>query len=290
MNEIIQELKIEKMIYEIRGKQVMLDSDLAKLYQCSNGTKDINKAVKRHLDRFPDDFYFQLTIEEINNCSRFQSGTLNNGRGNNIKYLPYVFTEQGVAMLATILRTSVASEVSIKIMRAFVAMRKYIYSNSLEQKYINNLVIKHEEQLITIFDYFEAKDPVNDIYITGQIYDAYSRILDILLLAKEKLIIIDSYADKYVLDMISKIKVQVTLVLSTNSRLTELDIDKYNKEYNNLTLIYNDTFHDRFIILDKKKMYHLGTSLNNAGTKTFSINKVEDTRWLNLVLQEINIK
>ena len=287
MNDIIQELNIENMIYEIRGKQVMLDSDLAKLYQCSNGTKDINKAVKRHLDRFPDDFYFQLTIEEIDNCSRFQSGTLNSGRGNNIKYLPYVFTEQGVAMLATILRTSVASEVSIKIMRAFVAMRRYIYSNSLEQKYINNLVMKHEDQLNTIFDYFESKDPVNDIYITGQVYDAYSRILDILQLAKEELIIIDSYADKYVLDMISKINIPVTLVVSTKSRLTELDIDKYNKEYSNLTLIYNDTFHDRFIILDKNKMYHLGTSLNNAGTKTFSINQVEDTRWLELILKQL---
>jgi hypothetical protein len=230
---------------------------------------------------------FQLTENEV---SRFQFETLNkNGQkqGTNIKYLPYVFTEQGVAMLAAVLRTPVAEEVSIKIMDAFVAMRRYIYSNSLEQKYINNLVMKHENQLNTIFDYFESKDPVNDIYITGQVYDAYSRILDILQLAKEELIIIDSYADKYVLDMISKIKVQVTLTLSTNSRLTELDIDKYNKEYSNLTIIYNDTFHDRFIILDKKKMYHLGTSLNNASTKTFAINKVEDTRWLELVLTQL---
>ena len=265
----------------------MLDSDLAKLYQCSNGTKSINLAVKRHLKRFPERFMFQLTENEV---SRFQFETLNkNGQkqGTNIKYLPYVFTEQGVAMLATVLRTPVAEEVSIKIMDAFVAMRKYIYSNSLEQKYINNLVMKHEDKLNTIFDYFESKDPVNDIYITGQVYDAYSRILDILLLAKVELIIIDSYADKFVLDMISKIKVQVTLVLSTNSRLTVLDINKYNKEYSNLTLIYNDTFHDRFIILDKKKMYHLGTSLNNAGTKTFSINKVEDDRWLELVLNQL---
>lgn len=287
IHDIIQELNIENMIYEIRGKQVMLDSDLAKLYQCSNGTKSINLAVKRHFKRFPERFMFQLTENEV---SRFQFETLNkNGQkqGTNIKYLPYVFTEQGVAMLAAVSRTTVAEEVSIKIMDAFVAMRRYIYSNSLEQKYINNLVMKHEDQLNTIFDYFESKDPVNDIYITGQVYDAYSRILDILQLAKEELIIIDSYADKYVLDMIIKISIPVTLVLSTNSRLTELDIDKYNKEYSNLTIIYNDTFHDRFIILDKKKMYHLGTSLNNAGTKTFAINKVENTRWLELVLTQL---
>ena len=286
MNDIIQELNIENMIYEIRGKQVMLDSDLAKLYRCKNGTKVINQAVSRHLDRFPDDFCFQLTRNEIENLrSQLVTSSLNDYGGR--RYNPYVFTEQGVAMLATILRTSVAAEVSIKIMRAFVAMRKYIYSNSLEQKYINNLVMKHEDQLSTIFDYFDSKDPVNEIYTKGQVYDAYSRILDILQLAKEELIIIDSYADKYVLDMISKIKVEVTLILSTNSRLTELDIDKYNKEYSNLTIIYNDTFHDRFIILDKKKMYHLGTSLNNAGTKTFAINKVEDTRWLELVLTQL---
>lgn len=298
MNDIIQELNIESMIYEIRGKQVMLDSDLAKLYQCSNGTKSINLAVKRHINRFPERFMFQLTKEETEQLDlRFQFETLNkNGQkqGTNIKYLPYVFTEQGVAMLATVLRTPVAEEVSIKIMDAFVAMRKYIASNYIEPQQIINLVLKHDEQLTKhtnqideIFSYFESKDPVNDIYITGQVYDAYSRILDILLLAKEELIIIDSYADKYVLDMISKIKIQVTLVLSTNSRLSELDVDKYNKEYSNLTLIYNDTFHDRFIILDKKKMYHLGTSLNNAGTKTFSINKVEDDRWLELVLNQL---
>ena len=293
MNDIIQELNIENMIYEIRGKQVMLDSDLAKLYQCKNGTKVINQAVSRHLDRFPNDFCFRLTDIEMENLkSQIVTSSLNEYGGR--RYNSYVFTEQGVAMLATILRTSVASEVSIKIMRAFVAMRKYIASNYIEPQQIINLVLKHDEQLTKhtnqideIFSYFESKDPVNDIYITGQVYDAYSRILNILQLAKEELIIIDSYADKYVLDMISKTKVQVTLVLSTNSRLTELDIDKYNKEYSNLTLIYNDTFHDRFIILDKKKMYHLGTSLNNAGTKIFAINQVEDKRWLNLILEQL---
>ena len=295
MNDIIQELNIESMIYEIRGKQVMLDSDLAKLYQCSNGTKSINLAVKRHINRFPERFMFQLTKEETEKLDlRFQLETSSLSDYGGRRYNPYAFTEQGVAMLATVLRTPVAEEVSIKIMDAFVAMRKYIASNYIEPQQIINLVLKHDEQLTKhtnqideIFSYFESKDPVNDIYITGQVYDAYSRILDILQLAKEELIIIDSYADKYVLDMISKIKLPVTLVVSTKSRLSELDIDKYNQEYNNLTLIYNDTFHDRFIILDKNKMYHLGTSLNNAGTKTFSINKVEDDRWLELVLNQL---
>lgn len=289
MNEIIQELKIESMIYEIRGKQVMLDSDLANLYQCSNGTKTINQAVKRHINRFPERFMFQLTQSEYYEILRSQLGTLELEQGHYSKYLPFVFTEQGVAMLATILRTSVATEVSIKIMDAFVAMRKYISSNLIEQKYINNLVMKHEEQISTIFDYFDKNCNDTEIYFKGQIYDAYSKILDIFLIAKDSLIIIDSYADKYLLDMISKVNVSVVIVLSTKSRLSELDVNKYGQEYDNLTLIYNDSFHDRFIILDKKEMYHLGTSINNAGTKTFAINKVEDKRWLELVLEEIGL-
>lgn len=199
MNKIIKELKIENMIYEIRGKQVMLDSDLAQLYGVDK--KRINEAVKRNPDKFPKRFSFVLNIEEEKNL-KSQIATSNSW---------------GVAMLTTILKSKVATETSIKIMDAFVSMRKYISSNLIEQKYINNLVMKHEEQINTIFDYFETKEMKNEIYFNGQIYDAYSKILDIFLLAKNKLIIIDSYADKYVLDMISKVDIQVILVLSINA-------------------------------------------------------------------------
>ena len=284
MNEMIQELKIESMIYEIRGKQVMLDSDLARLYGVE--TKRVNEAVKRNIDKFPERFSWLLTNEEFDELwSQFATANISNMS----RSIPRVFTEQGVAMLATILKSKVATEVSIKIMDAFVAMRKYISSNLIEQKYINNLVMKHEEQISTIFDYFDKNCNDTEIYFKGQIYDAYSKILDIFLIAKNNLIIIDSYADKYLLDMISKVDVSVMIVLSTKSRLSELDVNKYGQEYDNLTLIYNDSFHDRFIILDKKEMYHLGTSINNAGTKTFAINKVEDKRWLELVLKEIDL-
>ena len=286
MNEMIQELKIESMIYEIRGKQVMLDSDLARLYGVE--TKRVNEADKNNIYKFPDRFSWKLTCDEfIDLRSKFSTSSLNNYGGR--RYLPRVFTEQGVAMLATILKSKVATEVSIKIMDAFVAMRKYISSNLIEQKYINNLVMKHEEQISTIFDYFDKNCNDTEIYFKGQIYDVYSKILDIFFIAKDSLIIIDSYADKYLLDMISKVNVSVMIVLSTKSRLSELDVNKYGQEYDNLTLIYNDSFHDRFIILDKKEMYHLGTSINNAGTKTFAINKVEDKRWLELVLEEIGL-
>ena len=147
MDEIVNELNIENMIYEVRGKQVMLDNDLAKLYHCANGTKSINQAVKRHINRFPERFMFQLQQSEYYEILRSRFGTLELEQGKYTKYLPYVFTEQGVAMLATILRTSVAEEVSIKIMDAFVAMRSYILTNVPEQRYITNLVLKHDEQL-----------------------------------------------------------------------------------------------------------------------------------------------
>ena len=172
---------IEDLIFEIRGKQVMIDSDLARLYECKNGTKTINLAVKRHFDRFPEDFCFQLTKEEYYNILRFQSETLELEQGKYSKYLPYVFTEQGVAMLATILRTSVASKMSVSIMRAFVTLRKFISTNLLEQKYINNQVMKNTEDIKLLqesFQKFEEKSMINEIYFDGQIYDAYSKIQD----------------------------------------------------------------------------------------------------------------
>jgi len=294
-NEII----IEDKIYEIRGKQVMLDSDLAQLYHCANGTKTINQAVNRHKERFPEDFYFQLTLDEcskfqietlnnIENDSRSQVGTLKVKQGENIKYLPHAFTEQGVAMLATILRTSIAAEVSIKIMRAFVEMRKYISTNLIEQKHVNNLVFKHEDEINKIFGYFERKEKASKLYMDNQEYDAYSKIIDILKQGLEEVIIIDAYTDKSILDIVSKLKTKVLLITSSKSKLTKLDIEKYSKEYHNLTIEYKDSFHDRFIILDKKELYHLGTSINHAGRRTFIINKLNDQIILDTLLKKVS--
>ena len=283
----IDEKNIENKIYEIRGVQVMLDSDLAELYQCANGTKDINKAVKRNIDKFPNDFYFQLNKEELVNISRFQNGTLKVKRGNNIKYLPYVFTEQGVAMLATILKTQVATQTSIKIMRAFVVMKKFIGNNLLEQRYINNLVLEDHDKLIKYDKIFSRFEPKENLYLEGQIYDAYSRIIDIFNLAKKELIIIDSYADKTLLDMISKLKVKVILITKNSERLSSLDIEKYNCQYNNLIVIRNNAFHDRYFIIDKEEIYHCGSSINSVGNGTFSINKLEDEFIIEILLNKI---
>ncbi len=287
MNEIVEELKIEKMIHEIRGKQVMLDSDLAKLYQCKNGTKSINLAVKRHINRFPKRFMFQLTKDEYDNL-KFQIETSSGNAYGGVRKLPYAFTEQGMAMLATVLRTDVAEEVSIRIMDAFVAMRKYIGNSLLEQKYINHLVLEHEDKiklLETSFEKLETKK--NEIYFNGQIYDAYSKILDIMSVAKEEIIIIDGYADKSVLDMIRNTKVKVILIIKNCGNLKEQDILKYQEQYDNLHLIYDTSFHDRYIILDKKVFYHCGSSLNHAGSKTFSINTLEDEMVKRSLLEKV---
>ena len=292
MQEVITTKEIENMIYEIRGKQVMLDSDLAKLYQCTNGTKDINKAVKRNLERFPNDFYFQVTKEEYNEILRFQNGTLELEQGKYRKYLPYVFTEQGIAMLSSVLKTSIASIVSIHIMRAFVFIRKYISNNLIEKNDIKNMMLNHDDRISILeksFSKFEEKKKVNEIYFNGQIYDAYSKIVDILKEAKKELFIVDAYADKTTLDIIKNLKVNVTLIINDRSKLTKLDIEKYNAQYSNLNLIYNNSFHDRYFILDKQIVYHCGTSINDAGSKTFSINKLDDEIVIKNLIKKVSV-
>ena len=278
--------KIEDMIYEIRGKQVMLDSDLARLYKCVNGTKTINLAVKRHINRFPERFMFQLTKEEYNDL-RFQFETTNNMS----RTLPYVFTEQGVAMLATILRTEVAEEISIRIMDAFVVMRHYIGTNEYRLSNVEYKIIEHDKSiklLQELFNKFEEKRKINEIYFNGQIYEAYSKIVDIMKEAIKELIVIDIYADKNVLDIISKINVKVLLIVKENTNLSKLDIDKYNKEYSNLAIVYDNSFHDRYIIIDNSIIYHLGASINHAESKTFSINILLDEFVKNSLIDKIN--
>ena len=278
MNEVMikKDVNIENLIYEIRGVQVMLDSDLAKLYKCANGTKDINKAVKRNIERFPENFMFQLTDEEYSRL-RFQTGTSNTkgGRRNN----PYVFTEQGIAMLSSVLHSETAVTISIKIINAFIAMRKYISTNLIEQKYINDLVLEDHEKIKTLelsFTKFEEKKKVNEIYFNGQIYDAYSKIQEIFDEATKEIIIIDSYADYTLLDIIKRLNVKTTIITKPNNLLTKQDIIRYSKQYNNLKVIYDNTFHDRYFILDNKIVYHCGASVNRIGYKTFSITLIND--------------
>ena len=290
MYELKEELNIENMIYEIRGKQVMLDSDLAKLYQCKNGTKEINQAVKNNPDKFPERYSFQLSDNEYNNLrSNFLTSSLESGYGGR-RYNPRVFTEQGIAMLSTILKSKVAVETSIRIMDTFVKMRKIISSSLIEQKYINELVIKDNERINLLeesFSKLEEKEKINHIFYEGQIYDAYSLLIDIFKEAKKEIIIIDNYADKSILDMITNLNVRVTIVTRKFNLLKDIDIKKYNRQYHNLKVIYSDKFHDRFIILDKKVLYHSGASYKDLGNKCFAITKIKDKEYLETIIKNI---
>ena len=274
MNDLIikDNIKIEELIYEVRGKQVMLDSDLAKLHGCKNGTKSLNLAVKRHINKFPERFMFQLTENETK-LLRFQNETTNNMS----RTLPYVFTEQGVAMLATVLKTEVADEMSIKIMDAFVTMKNYINNNFIEQKYINNLVLDLDERVCLLeesFDKLSTKKDNNHIFYEGQIYDAYSLLIDILSKAKEEIIIIDNYAGKELFDITRNINVNIKIYTKNIDNISK---KKYEKEYSNIEIISTDIFHDRFIIIDNKELYNIGSSLKDIGKKCSSVNKIEDT-------------
>ena len=290
MNEVIikEEKNIENMIYEVRGRQVMLASDVAVLYEVE--TKVLNQTIKRNINRFPEEFCFQLNhIEWIDLRSQFVTSSINKYGG--VRYLPYVLTEQGIMMLSGLLKSDIAVEVSIQIVNTFIKMKKYISSELMEQKYVNNLVLKHYSEIKQLQQTFDKlnDNKVNEMYFEGQIYDAYSKIIDIMNMAKEELIIIDNYADKSMLDMISKANSNVILITKRNNLLKQIDIDKYNKQYHNLKIIYNNTFHDRYIIIDNEKIYHCGTSLNHIGSKTFSINLLEDNIVKESLLNKINI-
>ena len=274
MNEMAEIKDIESKIYNIRGVEVMLDSDLAKQYQCANGTKSINLAVKRNIERFPSDFYFQLNEEEFNKICGFNLKLQNN----KIRSLPYVFTEQGVAMLATVIKTDVAATVSIDIMRAFVRMRNYIKYNDqllprkyllLEEKVDNNTKIIDE-----LFDKFNPKVITkNSIFFQNDIYDAYSVLLEIFDIATEEIIIIDNYIGKALLDELRNINRKLIVV---SSNIDEILKKKYLKQYNNIKFINNDSYHDRFIIIDRKIVFHSGASFKDLGKKCFAINEIEN--------------
>jgi len=286
----IKDVKIENMIYEIRGKQVMLDSDLAKQYEVE--TKYLNRQVKRNIERFPEDFCFQLTDEEVKNL-RCQNVTSNYNNYGGRRYNPYVFTETGVSMLASVLHSEVAIEVSVKICRAFIAMRKYISGNLIEQKYINNLVLEDHSKIEKIeesLQELEKDKEINEIYFSGKIYDAYSKILDIFNTTKKELIIVDRYTDKTLLDMIKKLKCKVILITSKNkTKITDLDISKYNSTYNNLSVYYDDSFHDRYFIIDKDTIYHSGNSVNHIGYRKSGIDYLNDKNVKEAILKDIII-
>ena len=287
MNNIVvsDNIKIENMIYEIRGKKIMLDSDLAMLFGYE--TKQLNRQVLRNINRFPENYCFQITDTEYISL-RCQNGTLKNGRGEHRKYLPYVFTEYGITMLAGILKSEPAIKMSLRIVDIFITMKNYINTSLIEQKYFNELTIKNTEDIKLLqesFNKLNTKESNNHIFYEGQIYDAYSLLIDILSKAKKEIIIIDNYAGKKLFDIIKNINVKVKIYTENIDNISK---EKYEKQYNNLEIINANIFHDRFIIIDNKVLYHSGASFKDLGKKCFAITKIEDDSILKELLNKLN--
>ena len=279
---------IKNLIYTIRGKQVMLDSDVARLYDTE--TRIINQAVKRNIERFPEDFGFQLTDNEFLNLRSqivILNTKVNNGRVIR-KYNPYVFTEQGIVMLSGLLRNEKAIKVSINIIEAFVEMRKFIANNAnIFNKLINveYKLLDHDEKFTQVFNQLQNKKEnefKQKIFFEGQIYDAYSLIINIIKSAKTKILIIDNYIDDTILEMLTKKnkEVKVVIITSEKSNILKLDVEKFNEEYPTLEVAKTGKFHDRFIVIDNKKLYHIGASLKDLGKKCFAISKIEDIDYI----------
>ena len=277
MNEIvISEQNIQNKIYAIRGMQVMLDKDLAELYGVE--TRAINQAVKRNIERFPEDLMFALTNEEFESL---RSHFVTSNRGGR-RYNPKVFTEQGVYMLATALKSKVATEVTLSIMRTFTNMKHFLRNNSLmleRFERIEHRLSIYDENFNKIFKAIEDRSikPKQGIFFDGQIFDAYIFVNDLIKSAKSSLVLIDNYIDESVLTLFSKNpNIAFRIYTQKISKQLKLDIEKYNAQYKNLQVIQLKTSHDRFVIIDDAELYHIGASLKDLGKKWFAFSRIED--------------
>ncbi|MHB8232428.1 MAG: ORF6N domain-containing protein [bacterium] len=277
-NEIVNNKEIQNIIFTIRGVQVMLDEDIANLYEVE--TKVLNQAVKRNIERFPEDFMFQLTEEE-HSFLRSQIVTSKEKRGGR-RYLPYVFTEQGVAMLSAVIRSETAVKISIQIIKAFVAMRQFIALNARIFQQLDTLEIKQletDKKIKQILAAMESKNihPKQGIFYDGQIFDAYQFFSDIIRTAKKSIILIDNFVDDTVLTFFSKRDPGIKVLIITNAitKQLELDTKKFNQQYPPLEIKQFDKSHDRFLIIDETSVYHLGASLKDLGRKWFAFSKMD---------------
>ncbi|DAB29103.1 MAG TPA: DNA-binding protein [Sulfurimonas sp. UBA12504] len=289
--QTIDKQNLQDKIHTIPGLQVMLDSDLAELYQVE--TKNLNRAVNRNIERFPQSFMFQLTQEEYENLRsyfatssskeslRFQIGTLENSRGKHRKYLPYVFTEQGISMLSAVLRSDIAIKVSIQIIEAFVNMRKFISQNIITYERFERIEQRlslHDKNFDKLFEALEDKTqkPNEGIFYDGQIYDAYAFVNDLLKSAKSEVVLIDNYIDDSVFTLFSKYpELNIKIYTQSISKQLNLDYQKYKAQYANIELKEFKNAHDRFLIIDETEMYHIGASLKDLGKKWFAFSKFE---------------
>ncbi len=282
------DVQIRDMIYTVRGQQVMLDSDLAELYELETGA--LNRAAKRNEDRFPEDFRFRLTDDEYENlrCQiGISSDDLREFASGGRRYMPYVYTEQGVAMLSGVLRSKVAVDTSVRIMRAFVEMRHFIADNahmfeqirSIDHR-LDSLEHSTDKRFERVFDYMETHEaPSQKVFFEGQVYDAFELLVSLVLRAKREILLIDGYVDTGTLNILAKKAPDVSVTVWTRPRtsLTERDVATFNAQYPTLEVRRTTSFHDRFLILDGTEGYLVGASLKDAGKKSFAIAKLEDS-------------
>ncbi|MFO7895505.1 MAG: ORF6N domain-containing protein [Candidatus Cloacimonadales bacterium] len=275
-NKTIQIDSIQKKIFTIRGVQVMLDSDLAKMYQVE--TRVLNQAVSRNIDRFPEDFMFQLTTEEWGNLKSQNVTSSWGGR----RKLPYVFTEQGISSLSGILKSETAVKVNIAIMRAFVQMRKLLIGNAGIFQRLSKVELKQlesDKKIAGILKAIEDKSikPKQGIFYDGQVFDAYLFVADLIKTARRSIILIDNYIDAAVLTLFTKRNksVRFTIYTKSISKQMTLDLQKHNAQYPSVDIKEFKKAHDRFLIIDKKTVYHFGASLKDLGKKWFAFSKME---------------
>ncbi len=283
---------IQNRIHTIRGMQVMIDADLAEIYQVQ--TKVFNQAVKRNSNRFPEDFRFQLNENEWDhlmsqyvtstktNPLRSQNVTIESQRGKHRKYLPYAFTEQGVAMLSAVLHSDTAVKVSIQIMMAFVEMKKFMLTNAILFQRIEKVELKQietEQKVLQLFDAIQEKriKPKQGIFFEGQIFDAYSFVADLIRSADKSILLIDNYIDDTVLTIFTKRKPNVKLTVFTKqiNKQLALDMKKHNEQYSTVQIKEFANAHDRFLIIDETIVYHFGASLKDMGKKWFAFSKFD---------------
>jgi|TARA_R110000868_G_scaffold407011_1_gene687894 phage regulator Rha-like protein len=275
---IISRQEIENQIYTVRDQQVMLDSDLAKIYQVE--TKNLNKAVKRNTERFPTSFCFQLNAKEVENL-RFQIGTSSLNYGGR-RYLPYAFTEQGIAMLSAVLRSEIAIKVSIEIINAFAEMRRMLISNASLFHRLDKIELKQLEADQNFEEIFKALETdklhsEKGVFYNGQIFDAYTFVSDIIRNAKSSVILLDNYVDDTVLTLLGKRNTNVTAMIYTKtiSNLLRLDLQRYNSQYPPIEIELFSDAHDRFLIIDDTELYHIGASLKDMGKKWFAFSRMD---------------
>lgn len=284
-NLMLSQKHIENRIFTIRNVMVMVDSDLSEIYQV--GTRVLNQAVKRNIERFPDDFSFQLSEAEWDNLkSQFVISSLHGGR----RKLPYVFTEQGVAGLSGVLKSETAAKVHVAIMRAFVAMRKVIQENQLMYQRLDRIEIKQLEtdhKFERVFKALESKDviPTQGVFFDGQVFDAYELASRIIRSASESIVLIDNYMNVNTFTHLAKKKkgVKALLLAKTISKQLTLDAQKANEQYGHFRLKTFDKSHDRFLIIDGREVYHLGASLKDLGKKWFAFSKLDKNSVENIV-------